>query len=198
MAEGNKTSNWAIASTIAVGLIVGLLSGWWSISRGMGRESYSGWSGSSVTGSTDADGWLRAKVAISGLLALNKTQAIYFTRKTDDAGDPLREECSYRVTGGAMPGRWWSITVYAADNYLPMNDDDALSVDATEVTNDSAGQWSATLAAVKPEGSAWASTRRAGGFDITLRIYQPSAQAQADFASIAMPKVAKLSCGGKA
>lgn len=198
MAEGNKTSNWVIASTIAVGLIVGLLSGWWAISRGMGRETYSGWSGSSVTGSADAGAWLRAQVAISGLLALNKTQAIYFTRKTDDAGDPLREECSYRVTGGAMPGRWWSVTVYAADNYLPMNSDDALSFDATEVSSDAAGQWSAILAPVKPEGSAWASTRNAGAYDITLRIYQPSAQAQVSLASIAMPKVAKLSCGGKA
>lgn len=198
MAETNKASQWAIAATIAVGLIVGLLSGWWAINRGMGRESYSGWSGSSVTGSTDADPWLRAQVAISGLLALNKSQAIYFTRKTDESGDPLRAECSYRVTGGPLPGRWWSVTVYAADNYLPINDDNALSFDSTEVISDSAGQWSAILAPTKPEGSAWASTRNAGVYDITLRIYQPNAQAQADFGSIQMPKVTKLNCGGKA
>ncbi len=197
MAKPSKASLWAIAATTAVGLIVGLLSGWWSITGGMGRENYSGWHGSSVTGSADAGPWLRAQVAISGLLALNKSQAIYFTRKTDDAGDPLREECRYQVAGGPLPGQWWSVTVYAADNYLPLNDDGALSFDATEVSSDAAGQWSALLAPVAPHGTAWASTRKAGTFDITLRIYQPTAQAQADFATIPMPKVTKLECGDK-
>lgn len=198
MADSGKASTWAIAATIAVGLIVGLLSGWWAITGGMGGQNYRGWYGSSVTGSADAGPWLRARVAISGLLALNKSQAIYFTRKTDDAGEPLREECRYRVSGGALPGRWWSVTVYAADNFLPINTDDALSFDATEVQSDTAGQWSALLAPTRPEGSAWASTRKAGAFDITLRIYQPSAQAQADFGAIPLPQVTKLDCGGTA
>lgn len=97
-----------------------------------------------------------------------------------------------------MPGQWWSITVYAADNYLPLNDDDALSFDATEVQPDPAGQWTAVLSPTRPDGEAWASTRKAGNFDITLRIYQPGTGAQADFNSIPMPTVSKLDCGGKA
>ncbi len=197
MAEPNRASNWAIAATIAMGLILGLLSGWWAITRGMGGQSYDGWYGSSVTGSADADPWLRARVAVSGLLALNKSQAIYFTRKTDHNGDPLRDDCSYRVTGGPLPGRWWSVTVYAADNFLPLNDDDALAFDSTEVQADSAGKWSATLAPTRPDGQAWASTRNAGQFDITLRIYQPLAAAQADFRTIPMPQVTRLGCGGR-
>lgn len=199
MADQSKTTLWAKAATIALGLMAGLISGWWAITGGMGGQNYSGWYGSSVTGSRDADPWLRARVAVSGLLALNKSQAIYFTRKTDDAGERLREECHYRVTGGALPGQWWSVTVYAADNYLPLNDDDALSFDATEVKPDAAGQWSAVLSPVRPAGGeAWASTRKAGEFDITLRIYQPSAQAQGDYRAIPMPRVTKLDCGGKA
>ncbi|MFM5950514.1 MAG: DUF1214 domain-containing protein [Novosphingobium sp.] len=198
MADLQKPSLWAMAATVASGLIVGLLSGWWAITGGMGGQNYSGWYGSSVTGSTDAGPWLRARVAISGLLALNKSQAVYFTRKTDDSGEPLREECRYRVSGGPLPGQWWSVTVYAADNFLPLNDDDALSFDATEVQPDPQGQWSAALASSKPSEGAWASTRKAGNFDITLRIYQPSKAAQADFAAIPMPSVVRLDCGGKA
>ncbi|MFM5923666.1 MAG: DUF1214 domain-containing protein [Novosphingobium sp.] len=198
MAETPRISRLTLASTVALGLTAGLLSGWLAITGGMGGQSYAGWYGSSVTGSADAGPWQRARVAVSGLLALNKSQAIYFTRKTDDAGERLREECRYRVSGGALPGRWWSVTVYAADNYLPLNDDDALSFDATEATPDAAGQWSAILAPTRPEGGAWASTRKADDFDITLRIYQPSAAAQADFGSIPMPRVTRLDCGGKA
>ena len=80
MADPNRTSLWAKAATISVGLIVGLLSGWWAITGGMGGQNYAGWYGSAVTGSADAGPWLRARVAISGLLALNKSQAIYLTR----------------------------------------------------------------------------------------------------------------------
>ncbi len=198
MADQRPLSRLTTASTIALGLIAGLLSGWWAITGGMGGESYSGWYGSRVTGSTDAGPWLRARVAISGLLALNRSQAVYFTRKTDDSGEPLREACRYRVTGGALPGKWWSVTVYAADNYLPLNDDNALSFDATEVASDALGQWSAILSPTRPQGEAWASTNKAGNFDITLRIYQPEKRAQDDFASIPMPKVTKLGCGGQA
>jgi hypothetical protein len=198
LADLQKPSRWAVAATISGGLMVGLLSGWWAITGGMGGQNYSGWYGSSVTGSTDAGPWLRARVAISGLLALNKSQAIYFTRKTDDGGQPLREDCNYRVNGGAMPGQWWSITVYAADNYLPLNDDDALSFDATEVQPDAEGKWTGVLSATKPAEGAWASTRKAGNFDITLRIYQPSKSAQTNFAAIPMPTVTRLECGGKA
>ncbi|MBA4161189.1 MAG: hypothetical protein C0515_03705 [Novosphingobium sp.] len=198
MADRGPLSRLTFASTIALGLIAGLFSGWWAITGGMGGQNYSGWYGSPVTGSKDADPWLRARVAISGLLALNRNQAIYFTRKTDDAGEPLSENCRYSVTGGPLPGKWWSVTVYAADNYLPLNQDNALSFDATEVISDARGQWSATLSPTRPENGAWASTSKAGTFDITLRIYQPEQRAQDDFASITMPKVSKIDCGGKA
>lgn len=187
------------AAVVGLGLVAGAASGWYTLRHGMVQgESYSGWTGSSVTGSADADPWTRARVAMAGLLALTKDQAIYFTRNTDSSGARLREDCRYRVSGGAMPARWWSITVYAADNYLPLNDDQALSFDATEVQGDAAGNWTATLAPTRPESGAWASTRKAGQFDITLRLYQPDAKAQADYGSIPMPQVERLYCGEQA
>lgn len=199
MADGNKRSRLGAAGIIVLGLFAGLGSGWFAISQRSSGQTYSGWSGSSVTGSVDADPWTRARVAVTGLLALNKSQAIYFGRKSDDGGKPFRADCRYRVSGGQLPGSWWSVTVYAADNFLPLNDDDALSFDATEVKTDEQGHWSATLAPMRPsDGSAWASTRNGGNFDITLRIYQPSVQAQADFSSIPMPKVSLIDCGGAA
>lgn len=187
------------AGALVAGLIVGAASGWYTLQHGMVQgETYSGWTGSKVTGSVDADPWTRARVAVSGLLALNKSQAIYFSRNTDDSGARLREDCRYRVSGGAMPARWWSITVYASDNYLPLNDDDALSFDQTEAQPDGKAAWTAILAPKRPEGQPWASTHKADDYDITLRLYQPSPEAQQDYASIPMPQVTKLDCGGAA
>ncbi|MDP3907090.1 DUF1214 domain-containing protein [Novosphingobium sp.] len=188
-----------LALAIVAGLAVGAGSAAWSMKRGgLSGAGAGGWYGNSVTGSVDADPWTRARVALTGLLALNKSQAIYFTTNVDAAGARLREDCRYQVAGAALPAQWWSVTVYADDDYLPLNDDDALSFDATEVKPDAAGKWTA-LVAPKPAGEgAWASSRKAGEYSLTLRLYQPARSAQDDFAAIPLPTVTRLDCGGAA
>ncbi len=196
---------WKLALAIAAGLAVGAGSAAWAMKGGLdlggldlGGAGAGGWYGNSVTGSVDADPWTRAQVALTGLLALNKSQAIYFTTNVDAAGAPLREDCRYQVTGGALPARWWSVTVYADDDYLPLNDDDALSFDATEVQPDASGRWSALVTSQRPAEGAWASSRKAGSYSLTLRLYQPSQAAQNKLAAIPMPVVTRLDCGGRA
>jgi hypothetical protein len=93
-----------------------------------------------------------------------------------------------------MPGHWWSVTVYAADNYLPRNDDHALSFDATHVRPDAVGQWTAMASPRAEPGQVRVSTRAAGHFDLTLRIYAPTAAAQANMGSIALPRVERIDC----
>jgi hypothetical protein len=191
-------SRWSMGLAIAVGLALGVGSAWWAMAKAGARGfERNGWVGSTDAGSTGADPWTRAQIAVRGILALNKSQAIYLTKRTDDTGAPLSEYCRYRVSGGPIPGRWWSITVYAADNYLPVNDDDALSFDATEVVPDAQSRWTALLASKREGEGAWASSRNAGTFDITLRVYNPTSAAQADFGMIPAPKVTRIDCGGK-
>lgn len=191
--------HWKLALTIVAGLAVGAGSAAWSMKRGgLSGVGAGGWYGNSVTGSVDADPWTRARVALTGLLALNKSQAIYFTTNVDAAGAPLREDCRYRVAGAALPARWWSVTVYADDDYLPLNDDNALSFDATEVKPDATGQWTALVAPQRAGEGAWASSRKAGDYSLTLRLYQPAKSAQDDYASIPMPSVTRIDCGGAA
>ena len=68
-------AKWHFAAVTALGLMVGAGSavGW--MRQGMAPVG-DGWMGSKVTGSVDADAWTRARVALSGLLALNRSQAI--------------------------------------------------------------------------------------------------------------------------
>ena len=192
-------SRWKLAMVIVAGLALGAGSALHTMKRGGLRGAGStGWQGSAVAGSVDADPWTRAQVALTGLLALNKSQAIYFTTQTDSSGARLSDRCRYRVTGGALPARWWSVTVYADDDYLPQNDDDALSFDATEVKPDAQGQWIALVAGKPEPGQPWASSNKAGNYTLTLRLYNPAKSAQDDFGSIPLPKVTKLDCGGAA
>ena len=188
-------AKWHFAAVIAAGLVVGAGSAVVYMRQGM-VHAEGNWMGSKVTGSVDADAWTRARVALSGLLALNHSQALYFVRKVDEAGRPLLETCRYRIAGGPLPGRWWSVTVYAPDNYLPQNDDRALSVDATRAKPDATGQWQAVAASKREPGALWVSTRNAGHFDLTLRLYNPTPAAQADFTTIQMPQVTRIGCDG--
>ena len=184
-----------------LGLVLGLgsalwLAGLWPARSTMafGNVDVGGWRSDFATGSEAADPYTRARVARHGLLALAKTEAVYFTRATDDAGAPLREACTYRLSGGAMPAGWWSVTLYDGKSMLPANTDGALSIDASRAGG---GAWSAVIAAKRPaDGALWISSRGAGTFDLTLRLYMPEAALLAQpNAALRPPGIARLSCG---
>ena len=155
-----------------------------------------GWRSDWAIGGAAADPYLRARIARHGLLALSREEAVYLTRQTDDAGRALSERCSYRLTGERQPAGWWSITLYDVESRLPMNEDNALSIDATKTED--ADRWTAIIAPRDPGGEGnWLSSRAAGQFDLTLRLYRPTAQVLADpEATILAPRVERLSCEG--
>jgi hypothetical protein len=174
------------------------MAGLWPSGRSLafGDVNIGGWRSDFAIGSEAADPYTRARVARHGLLALAKTEAVYFSRADDDQGEPLREACSYRLSGGAMPAAWWSVTLYDATSMLPANTDEALSVDAEQM---GAGAWSAVIAPTRPAGGgAWISSRDAGTFDLTLRLYVPSPALLAQpSAALDPPRIERLSCEGE-
>jgi len=159
-----------------------------------------GWQSDWTIGSTTANPWTRARIARHGLLALTREEAVYFTKAVDADGKPLQEACTYRVSGGEMPALWWSVTLYNGESYLPDNTDDALSYDLTEAAADgSADAWAFIVSPERPAEGGWVSSRAAGGFDLTLRLYKPSADLLATpEATLPAPKIERLSCGGQA
>ncbi|ABI76312.1 conserved hypothetical protein [Hyphomonas neptunium ATCC 15444] len=159
-----------------------------------------GWKSDWTIGSTSANPWTRARIARHGLLALTKEEAVYFTTNMDSDGNRLSEDCTYEVSGGDMPGQWWSITLYDAQSYLPLNKDNALSFDQTKAASSGAEDaWSFTVAATDPETGNWVSSQAGGDFDMTLRIYRPTPDLIADPEGVLpTPGVKRLACGGDA
>ncbi len=165
-----------------------------------------GWRADFAIGSNAADPYTRARVARHGLLALAKSEAVYFTRTTDSSGEHLREECIYRLKVAEMPAEWWSVTLYDADSKLPMNEDEALSINAdqnvfAEANEEDVGAvMTAIIAPQKPqENRLWISSRGAGNFDLTLRLYMPDEALLADPQSaLEPPSVERLSCEDEA
>jgi hypothetical protein len=161
-----------------------------------GAINVDGWTSDWTIGSEAANPWTRARVARHGLLALSKDEAVYFTRNTDDSGDRLHEACTYRVTGGDLPAQWWSITLYDATSYLPRNTDNALSFDLTDAAAaGNPGDWTFKVSPL-PAHSEWVSSRDAGQFDLTLRLYKPAqALIENPAAALSAPRIEKLGCG---
>ena len=186
----------AAVAGLALGLGSALwLAGLWPDARSLafGNVDVGGWHSDFAIGSRAADPYARARVARHGLLALAKSEAVYFTRAFDDDGAPLREACTYRLAGGAMPAQWWSVTLYDARSMLPPNTDGALSLDASRA---GAGAWEAIIAPQRPAGAGhWISSRKAGAFDLTLRLYLPEAALLADPATtLQPPRIERLRC----
>jgi hypothetical protein len=180
-------------ATIAVGLALGAGSAWWALQAGHGAfmQHLGQWSWSRTTGSIDAGPYTRAVIARDALLALSADEAIYLNLDRDENGQPLREDCVYELSGGAIPARWWSITLYAPDNYLAQNNDAAYSIDSTHIGGD--GQWTARIAPVRGEAAHWISSRAARrGYSLTLRAYNADEGFPGD--ASALPALRTVSC----
>lgn len=197
-----RIAAYLIAALIGCGLGLGSALGMAGLLPGMnalafGDVDVGGWHSDFAIGSTAADPYTRARVARHGLLALAQREAVYFTRANDAAGRQLREDCSYRLSGGAMPAAWWSVTLYNGTSMLPDNSDGALSIDASRAGQ---GGWEAVIAPDRPAGAThWISSRNAGMFDLTLRLYVPEpALLAAPTRALDPPRLERLDCKGTA
>tara|TARA_R110000868_G_scaffold56073_1_gene173887 strand:+ start:21834 stop:22421 length:588 start_codon:yes stop_codon:yes gene_type:complete len=165
----------------------------------MGGMAVGPWKTNLLIGDTNADPMIRAVVARRGLMALNRSETVYFDATTDDAGRRLREDCLYRVSFAREPdARWWSMTLYAEDNFLAVNGDNTHSVTADHAAASAEDPMAVLIAASRPDlPSYWLSSRNSGAFALTLRLYQASAAITADPAVAGLPTIERLSCEGQ-
>lgn len=151
------------------------------------------WRTGSDFGTAAASARTRAIVALSGLLALPAREARYYTATTDDAGAPLDGRCRYRVTGGALPGRWWSLTLYDEAGYLVANDADRFSVPSAALAPAERAGWTIAVAPDRQAGH-WLPTGGIDRFALTLRTYLPPDGGRATPPRAALPRIAKAGC----
>jgi len=190
---------WSLAAI--VGLAAGLLSARWVMSSPGANfvEARGGiWRTSLDIGSTTANPYVRAVVAKRGLLGLSAKETIYYNASVDADGQALREDCDYAISGGALPARWWSITLYAEDDFLAVNQDGAPSIDATTVVADPAGAWSGRISRAQAGAANWISSRAAGEPVLSIRMYNPAPQVLARPLEVDLPTIRRLGCTGAA
>jgi hypothetical protein len=163
-----------LGSAMLAALVLGVGSAWWAVAGAGSDAIHLGpWTFYSLVGSTAAGDLLRAKIARAGLLALNRSEAIYFFADRDDDSAPLRRDCTYRLEGRDPDARWWSVTAYAEDLHLIPNPWDRYSYNGANVVRERDGGWILRLSGAEQEGN-WIPTGGEGAFDLALSIYDPA------------------------
>ena len=151
------------------------------------------WRTSATTGSADANPYERAAVALAGLYALTRDEAIYYTAFTDSSGERLRGECRYQVRGTPPPARWWSITAYDADHYLVPNAAGIYARNANTLPLAADGRYTLTLSSDATADSGLP-IPVSGAFSLTLRLYNPASQVLAQLDTLALPTITREHC----
>ncbi|WND03433.1 DUF1214 domain-containing protein [Temperatibacter marinus] len=152
------------------------------------------WETNPDIGNISANMFLRAKVARQGLLALNKDQTVYFSTHRDSDGDLLHSRCTYKISGSALPARWWSITIYGPDFYLVANDDFRYSI--TKQTLNPEG-WTASIASISQSASLSQTDLIApedSEFNFILRLYNPEFDLETESKNLILPIITKEVC----
>jgi|TARA_R100000322_G_scaffold69009_4_gene43331 hypothetical protein len=186
-----------LVAVVIVALIIGAGSALLFIrGAGLGGDVAVGpWQTSLVIGSSQADPYTRAQIAVAGLLALNRAETVYFTASHDDAGDKLRSDCTYKMAGSDPPARWWSVTLYGADHYLVPNPLDRYSYGGDTVAREADGSFVIVVGPEETNGN-WIPTggRTGDTFSLTLRLYNPEPEAARDPSGVVLPHIAKEAC----
>lgn len=183
------------AGILVFGLVLGLGSAFLALKSGNSGDSVAvgPWKASLGAGSMDADMYTRARVALFGLLALDKKETLYYTASTDDAGAPLSGDCTYIVEGRDLAARWWSVTPYGPDSYLLPNDAGIYSFSKTTVKREADGHYIVRVSADRQDGN-WLPVKRGESFDMTARFYNPDASIYAAPANATLPSIVKEGC----
>lgn len=184
-----------IVAVVVIGTVLGLALTWFTIFRmgWSGSISDGPWQTSLDVGSRDAGIIQRARVAVHGLLALNREETIYYSTSTDSDGAALSGACTYEVTGRDPPARWWSITAYGADDFLIPNAANRYSISVNTVARRPDGSFTMILS--KADGGANWIPVGDDRFSLSLRIYNPAPAVSADPRHVALPTITRGACG---
>jgi hypothetical protein len=181
---------WALAA-----LLLGVGSAWWVVKKmPSATESIQvgAWKTNVRAGSVGADMYTRAGIAVNALLALDRSETMYFLASTDDAGKTLRSSCIYRISGESPKARWWSITAYADDMYLFDAANRHYSLNGTTAKLDTSGNFAFSTGPKEHGDLYWVPTPGDRGMVLTLRLYNPEPSLQNDPSSLRPPAIVAL------
>lgn len=156
-------------------------------------KGHDGWTYTTRLGTADTDPYVRAAVALFGIWALRPEETMYASANVDTDGLPLLATCTYAITGGPLDTRWWSLTAYQDNHFVP-NANQRYSWSKTTIATGPEGEWRIVASAQEQPGHWLPLKPGAGTVVFSLRFYNPTDSFRTNLKTLNFPRVEKVSC----
>src|SRR5690606_3734424 len=106
-----------------IAAVIGLGATWLSLTSDVrfGALTIGSWTAYPRGGTANADPYVRAVIARTGLLPVGLGDGVSFIARTDDNGRPLDGRCTIAISGVTPAARFWTLTLYNTDGGLVAN-----------------------------------------------------------------------------
>ncbi len=154
-------------------------------------KTYGSWRGTTDL-PLNRDDLLTTQVTIFALFALPSQEAVYLFAADDNAGNRLKGDSSYSLSGNIndIKAEYWSITAYGPDQYLIPNEENRYSFNRDNLHTDSSGNYTMHLSAYKTEDN-WLPLKKGSGFQLVLRIYHGQKEFMDELDKAKLPVIRK-------
>ena len=175
----------------------GAASVWYALQaqEGVGAVTIDGWTAYPEIGTPEADPYSRARTAREVFLSLGRTEGLSFSTRRDSAGEPLRQECQYRIEGSIPTSRFW--TLYAArrsGKVIGSSDGSPTALHSYGLLRSGGDAVSIAIGAV-PEPGNWLPLSGRGQMSFVLTLYDTPIAGSTGIVDVDLPRVLKVGCG---
>ncbi|TGT69065.1 DUF1214 domain-containing protein [bacterium M00.F.Ca.ET.159.01.1.1] len=188
----------AILTLLSLAMAIGLggYSVWYALNAqdGVGAIRIGRWTAFPEMGTLAADPYSKARVAREGVLALGQAEGLAFVAERDDAGEPLKRECTYSIEGGYPAARFW--TLYAADQSLGVIDTGKTrrsALQSYEVLRQPDNSVVITVGN-RPAPGNWLLTGGSGKMYFVLTFYDTPIASSTGLSDVTLPRILKAGC----
>ncbi|AZO06089.1 MULTISPECIES: DUF1214 domain-containing protein [unclassified Mesorhizobium] len=188
----------AILTLLSLAIAIGLggYSVWYALNAqdGVGAIRIGQWTAFPEVGTLDADPYSKARVARQGVLALGRAEGLAFVAERDDAGEPLRRECTYTIEGSYPTARFW--TLYAADQSLGVIDTGKPRQAALQSYEVLRRPDNSVVISVgnRPAPGNWLLTGGSGKMYFVLTFYDTPIASSTGLSDVTLPRILKAGC----
>lgn len=185
----------AVALLIAFGGGIATTLSALNASAGFGAIRLGVWSAFPDVQTAEADPYAKSHRAKAGRLLLGSAEGLTFTASSDESGQQLTGNCSYRIIGRTPTARLWTLYAAGADGQpLATRSDLPFAHNSQGILRQRDGAFEITVSPTAQPMN-WLALPDAGAFSLVLTLLDTPAAGSSGLIGLEMPKVEPLGCG---